>query len=339
MTRNEDRDRGLFNEVTDLLDKLSVMNADELKIAVKTLEEHPGLKDEQREELFELTLTILAERDPKEALALISEIAQNLSLGSRVTQLLTVPLSHLALEDSEAALEWIRAHDELGGADTSGLSHHVVEAVAERDIGTALKMAENLSMSKLMMTQAIEQSVYSSERASLYLSERKGRNSEEEKRVTAATLAGSFLMAKPEMAQEWLDSDEVEPALRASIIPLIAERGIARAESGWLDYLVKFKDGMERQAAGRLLGSWAQRDFRAAAEWINEQKAGPVKDGLVRSYAETLSGHEPAAAADWAEVLPEGEERKVLMKKIHDRWKVVDQEAAGAFAKKWQLED
>jgi len=58
----------------------------------------------------------------------------------------------------------------------------------------------------------------------------------------------------------------------------------------------------------------------------------------VKTYAETIAPHEPAAAVDWALTLPESSTRKKLLQKIHRSLKEKDPSAAATLAEEQQLE-
>ena len=87
-------------------------------------------------------------------------------------------------------------------------------------------------------------------------------------------------------------------------------------------------------STANLIRDWTRSDYRAAGEWVNSVDKGPKHDQAKAAYASTLAEHEPAAAADWAISLPEGNQRKKVQAKIYRHWKKKDPAAAEAYARK-----
>ena len=90
-----------------------------------------------------------------------------------------------------------------------------------------------------------------------------------------------------------------------------------------------------------LVSDWTKRDYQAAGEWLATTPDGPAKNTAIRSYAETISRHQPATAAQWAMKLPPGQDRDTTLKTIYQNWPKTDPaaiEAAAAFARQHGIE-
>jgi len=85
--------------------------------------------------------------------------------------------------------------------------------------------------------------------------------------------------------------------------------------------------------------TWTKKDYKAAGEWLNQAAEGPVKQAVVKAYAEMVAYQDPEVAAQWAVTLPAGKERDRVLKRVRDEWTKKDEAAAAEFARKNGMEE
>lgn len=74
-------------------------------------------------------------------------------------------------------------------------------------------------------------------------------------------------------------------------------------------------DGEQRiNSIASMVGSWAQRNFNAAANWLSEQKASPTRAAAIASFASEVRSVNPEAARIWAEEISVPELRRRTLK-------------------------
>ena len=92
-----------------------------------------------------------------------------------------------------------------------------------------------------------------------------------------------------------------------------------------------------RDNVDNLIGQWTQQDYLAAGRWLTAAPEGPAKQAAVSTYAGTVAEYEPKVAVQWADTLPEGEQRRRTYETILENWPKIDSAAAEAFAAKHGL--
>jgi hypothetical protein len=140
-------------------------------------------------------------------------------------------------------------------------------------------------------------------------------------------------------ASAWLKTAGLEATETEAITAAIGYRNTKGETGKWLDWMAaNLTEASRDERIASVMGEWTRGDFRAAAGWLGGAKDGPAKEAAVQSYAKTVAPYDPAAAAQWAETLPNQSKHAPLMREIHAKWKPVDPQAAAAFAARHGLD-
>jgi hypothetical protein len=120
-------------------------------------------------------------------------------------------------------------------------------------------------------------------------------------------------------ASQWITSANLTPTELESITEGLSH-SIKNEETGqWIDWVSqKLPAKASDSRIGELVSGWTQRDYQAAGKWLASTPASPTKNTAIRSYAETVSQHDPATATQWAMTLPPGPDRDATLKHIQD---------------------
>jgi hypothetical protein len=151
----------------------------------------------------------------------------------------------------------------------------------------------------------------------------------EQRTVLQEGAAYSWAIADPEGAVAWIRSLPAE------------EQGPLRETAGRTIMSMNPALGAEFRLEGAeekdkpqtyvwIAYEWAQKDSRAAAEWLMNQPQGPELDGARQSYANAVVQKDPAGAMDWAKSVQGEVQRGRAVEHIFQQWRVKDPTAAEA---------
>jgi hypothetical protein len=78
---------------------------------------------------------------------------------------------------------------------------------------------------------------------------------------------------------------------------------------------------------------WTREDYRAAGEWLAEASVEDATNrAAVGGYVEAVAPHDPRAAAQWVETLPQGDARRTAAETVFRSWRGEDEAAAKRLA-------
>lgn len=327
-------------EIVSFLDKLTNMSPNDLKTLVKVFSEDPSIKDETKRELVMMSIMMLSSDNPEAALALIAESAESMGLDGRSRHMLPMVLSQYASKDPEGAAAWIVENEETLGDDAGEIKNGIIAMAAQNNIGSALNLIDTLGIEDAAEAFAgLARGVTPGHQGEFIKALRDQKLDDKERDSALSSLASSPFIKDFDTASEWLAGPDLSDEEKAKITGSLHYYGVKDSAGQWLSWIAENQGSTEegKRATNQIIRGWTQENFVATGEWIQNQDDGPVKNQAVQTYAQTLAPHEPAAAADWAETLPAGEERTSLLTTIHSSLKEKDADAAAALAEKHQL--
>jgi len=317
-----------------------LLNSTELEMMIESLKGYSDLSDEEKQQMAMFSIMMLSSQSPETALDLIVK-GEDL-LGKEIPSefLIGAALGGLAKEDPMSALEWIKQNGDKVGGVTQQMKMQLLQGVAGQDLAAAFGMIDELDYeSPITGYSVLAQSVKTMDDVDVFLKEVEKVSYEEGERAGVhRVLASGPWMKDFEQAKTFLEGDSLSDETKNELIGGMQVYQLRGREGEWLGWLQEQKELEVQTTSTQLISGWARNDFRAAGEWLNEQEVGPNKQAMVKSYAQTLSEHEPEAAAAWAVTLPEGDERAGLYKKIYGTWMEKDRDAANDFAREHGLE-
>jgi hypothetical protein len=336
-------DESMQKRIFEILDGMLALDGSQLKILVAELRVAPGLNDEMRTGILGFAVMMLANDHPAAALALFTESSELMKDAGSSRHVISSALARWAQDDPMAALEWIRKNSkEHPDLVTDQTKRSVLAGAARQDPGLAFSLLGELdAKDRTMAVHGIAESATTSEQRKAVLMSLR----EHMKTLgpdAAASLSASTLNALGqgvsqeghEAALAWLEGAGLSPEEKAAFAQGV-QPWQAKGETGkWIEWMSKELPAEQTtQRVTLFMNQWARDDFKAAGQWLNNFQDGAAKDAAVKSYADTVAPYEPASAAEWALTLPEGQERKDLLTKIHGEWKSKDEAAAAEFAR------
>jgi len=330
----------LQKRAAEIIKQMVLLNSTELEMMIESLKGYSDLSDEEKQQMAMFSIMMLSSQSPETALDLIVK-GEDL-LGKEIPSefLIGAALGGLAKEDPMSALEWIKQNGDKVGGVTQQMKMQLLQGVAGQDLAAAFGMIDELDYeSPITGYSVLAQSVKTMDDVDVFLKEVEKVSYEEGERAGVhRVLASGPWMKDFEQAKTFLEGDSLSDETKNELIGGMQAYQLRGREGEWLGWLQEQKELEVQTTSTQLISGWARNDFRAAGEWLNEQEVGPNKQAMVKSYAQTLSEHEPEAAAAWAVTLPEGDERAGLYKKIYGTWMEKDRNAANDFAREHGLE-
>ncbi len=336
---NDDGTRSeVEKEALGFIDKLVSLQPSDFELLIATLQQDTSIDKEAKRDLIMMSIMMISSEHPETALSLASATGKEFGESDQIEYMLPMILSQYAAKDLNGAAGWLLENEEkLGSEKSEQMKAAILSMSARSNLKSALSMIDTLGFEN--PTQTLGQlgvGVNPGDQGA-FLKAIEDRNFDEEQRKTAISgLAHSPLMKDFSAATEWLDSPQLGEADRKTIIDSLSYQTVKENPGEWLDWVAKDETGSS-DATTNILSGWARADYISAGQWLQNQKPGPTKETAVHSYADTLAPYEPAAAAQWAETLPAGDDRTNLLQTIHSNLKKKDPVAAQALAAKHNL--
>ena len=346
--KGEAPDAEVQKRIFALLDEMLKLDSSQLEMLVGELRVAPDLDDDMRRGIVGLAIMMLANDHPREALALFTESADLVGKQGQGMHVVASALSKWARDEPMAALEWIREnkekHPDLVNEDTK---RSVVEGAARVDPRLAFQLVGEIGLKEIRNaadriagtaeTPAARTAVIGAMREHL-----EGVTDPEARRQflqgTLGKFGGMMMNEGFEASAEWLGKASLGEEERAAFVDGLSSWDGSEDTGRWIGWMEgKVPEDQFKRKTDELIRGWARSDYKAAGEWIGASEDGPTRQIAVRGYALAVAPYEPAAAAQWAETLPQGKDREEALKAIHSEWKKKDGTAAAEFARKHGL--
>ena len=326
-----------MKEIAEIIEKMSSFSPAEIRVLVKIISADGSIEQNSKLELIGFSTMMMASDNPESALAISLEARESLGAKSEEHDaMLQMILQQYAAKDPVSAAQWLSDNEDKMGEIDKGMKHRLVAAASKQDIGQAIGMIQTLKLGDDNSAYGSVASGVNSDNADTFIAALRDSDASDDQRAHALrALAGSELLKDFKTATEWLEgglnADELKTFTNS-----LHYHNVKDEPEKWLSWLASNEQPSEdeSEATKNIIAGWTRADFAATGEWLNSQPDGDLKDQSVYTYAQTLAEHEPAAAADWALTLTEGENRNALLKDILRSYEQKDPEAAAAFAEK-----
>ncbi len=145
----------------------------------------------------------------------------------------------------------------------------------------------------------------------------------------------SFVELSDWLGSANLSSDELVAATKG-----MQEKVRVGETAQWLDWLTKndIPDDVSKERAFELATRWAEKDYQAVGNWLNNSPYSPEKSGVASAYAAKIYPYNPEAAMQWIQTLPQGPDRTKALEAIYQDLPQ-GSDAAEAFARENGLEE
>lgn len=325
-------------EALGFIDKLVSLQPADFEVLIATLQQDTSIDKEAKRELIMMSIMMISSEHPETALSLATATGKEMGESDQIQYMLPMILTQYASKDPNGAAGWILANeDKLDSEKSEQMKAAILSISARTDIKSAISMIDTLGFENpAEILTGLGAGVTPGDQRT-FLKAIGDKNLDEEQRKEAVSgLANSPLMNDFSAATEWLNGPELGQEDRKTIIDSLSYQSVKDNPGEWLDWVAEDKSE-STEATTNILSGWTRADYISAGQWLQNREAGPAKDTAVHSYADTLAPYEPAAAAQWAETLPPGDDRTELFQTIHSNLKKKDPTAARALAEKHQL--
>lgn len=336
-------DQEMQKRIMDLIGGILDLDANQLKVLVNEVRDAPDMSADMRSGMVGFAVMMLANDHPATALNLLAESSDLLKESGMSRHVVAGALQKWAESDPKAAIEWTRKnakdHPEMVTDETKkgilagaarldpALAFTLVTELDLKDgssLGSAVAEAANTPEQRTAVMAALRE----------HLKTLDGKDRLAMLSTTMSALGGKAAQEGFSASTAWLGSTNLsaeEFEGFANGISYWQAKGDTGKWLDWMDGKVP-ADKLDNKVRS-LMDQWTQQDYKAAGQWINDTKDGPVKNAAIRSYANSVAPYEPASAAEWALTLPENPERQELLGTIHAQWVKKDPAAAAKFAK------
>jgi hypothetical protein len=234
-----------------------------------------------------------------------------------------------ARRDPDAVWRWYQANREASEGDPNSQMtlSAVFAGMASKDLDGALTRLNTLSEQERAMAVNGLSSMAWDETSRGRLIDRAASLPPETRKQLQENVIRSWAMSDPEAAVKWLRSRpaEEQPGLRNAAGQMVMMADPKRGA----DLLLEGVGEKDRpRVYDQIVGQWAYRDPRGAAEWLTKQPQGQELDGARRSFVMIVSNRDPSAAMDWAKSIVNPEQRTSSIQQAYTTWRTRDATAA-----------
>lgn len=337
------------DKAMDLMNRLMLLDASQLKLVISGLRDDKSLTEESRRNMIGFAIMMLGDDHPAAALSLYGESADLLGGGIMGQQVVATALAAWAKDSPLAALEWIRAneaaHPEVANEDAK---RTILASTALTNPKLAFKLLAEMKLAdpSAAIGALVESGKTPEQRTAIlgalreHLADLPDSGERDDILQESLESMGRNLSNESfDAVKSWIAASRLTPAESARFAAGLSYFNTKQDTGRWIEWMsgnLPEKDAKE--CADNLIGQWTQQDYMAAGKWLAAAPEGPGKTASVATYAVTVAEYEPQVAVQWALTLPEGAERKATLESIYQNWPKSDAKAAAGFAQKYGVD-
>lgn len=343
-------DSAMQKRIFEIIGEMVELDAAQLKTLVAELQAMPDVDEEMRRGIIGFAIMTMAESHPAGALAMATESAGALGKNGPGQHVVSTALAKWSEDNPKAALEWVKANaKDHPDMVTDHSKQGILTGVARTDPRLAFQMIADLELKDAGEAggKIIQAAKTPAERSAALAALREHVKGLSDAKAGEA-LVDSSLRSLGQAVQKdgydasaaWIESAKLTPKETESMVDGMGWWQVKEDTGKWIDWMHgKLPEERFKPKVAEMIGNWTKQDYKAAGEWINASKDGPVRQAAAQAYAVTVAPYEPDSAAQWAESLPPGKDRDEAFKTIYSQWKQKDENAAAEFARKHGLGD
>ncbi len=348
---NRKPDEASQTRYRDCFARISALDASSLKILVAELLASPELDGKKRaEQVVHLLRMVLANKDPRAALAFVMEHSAALKKANHIEYVISDSLGNWAKDDPLAAVAWMKKNAaEFPAAMKVQARGNVFHSTAEKDPRLAFTLIAELGLnesdSRSQMCTIVIAATTDEERNATLAALREYQEAHKDDKTTrqaAEDTVGYFAWGFREdgfdAGSKWLASANLTPKELDRFCGELTLNYNGNEHAQWIEWIGEHTPpGKGDQQIINLIGGWTEQDYEDAGKWLRAAAEGPAKNAAIRGYALTIYKHDRETTMRWIMTLPPDERREktlqfILVSKLRD-----DPEAAAAFAKEHGL--
>ena len=344
----DDGNLKLREEIMSVMESLADLGSGELKIFINDMRVAGELEENMRRGILSFSIALLADHDPRGALAILTE-SEDFQVDRSTTGIIATALSRWAESDPMSALDWVKKNpDKFAESSSTDINKAIIKGAATQNPALAFTLLAEMDpdMKSGIAGQIAEVARTNQDRTVLLEALRHQLStmgdSVEASRLRDSVLGnlrglvdqGNFDAASTWLSDSSMSSDEI------SSFSSVLQYGSVKGESGdWIGWLAENAPSkVVSERVPQMMAEWTRQDFKSAGEWLLGAPNDAAKAPAVRAYAETVAAYEPKAAEQWALTLPAGEQRKATLQSIKNSWPGDDPAGKADFAKRHGLD-
>ena len=318
----ETTNAAMQDRILKALESLGSLDTGQLKFLIEAFRDADDLTENMRRGLLSFAVGALSDRNPKDALELLSHEQDELPVDDFTrSSLIAASLAKWSETDPTGALEWVRASS-LDFMEQKSMETALVHGAARTDMRFALGMIREFDLSaKPGLVAKIAGDLKSlSERTNLLrlMKEQGGLFGQEERNGVLVTMGKEIGKSGYEEGSRWIK----ENGFSETEITKLIEGGMVSHAKGdqvgqWVEWM---GENLSEEPRERLINSnvtgWTKKDHRAAGEWLATLPDGAAKPPAIAAFAKTVAAYDPEIAAQWAMTLPPGNQRDGILKEV-----------------------
>lgn len=310
-----------FRILPDLLRVVEDLSVEELIEVAEGMKLESAGRDEPQTITRMILLALAGEQDPQ-------RVMRNPEM-MKDRQMREMLLGTLARRDPEAARRWVEASD-MSDREKQEFASVLAFKTLRTDLDAGLKLLrENKAAGNTSFGPSDAMPVDKALIPDLLVAMKKPENADvlgflEKLMLSTAMLDGGVKSAREQVEAMDLSKEELGAFLernRHQLVNTQPEETLA-----WLRDVQSPED--QAKLLPDMVGSWAERDFNAAGEWLGRMEASPVKDATIERYVQTVVRVDPQAALVWAGTISESGMRAIATVSAVEQWIARDRPAA-----------
>lgn len=336
-----------MKRVVAMMERLSALNADELKHLIAELRTSTELDGDARDGAVNRALFSLASNHPQAALAFLIKSDETLVDRPMCIGFIGTALSGWVKDDPVGAVKWVQQQsDQHSNLITDEVKRPLIVSVAGQDPKLAFQALDDLKFKDHSIAVASIMSAGKTPAARTdalqALREYTTGLTDARKRDKAlgaglSSLAEHAARENFQQGSQWIDSAKLSPAELQNLGSSISAHNIQTPDTGrWVEWLgSRVPSEKTSNRISEMIDAWTQKDYIEAGKWLNSTPDGPTKQAAVRGYVQAVAAYEPETAAQWAMTLPASKDRDRSLRQIYQKWPKNDpaaKAAAEAFA-------
>lgn len=275
------------------------------------------------EDMVAMILRVISiEYDPKSFVTLV----ERGELSGPEREMWTTGINAWARQDPRGALEWLEKNrDHAHPADYVAVCSHL----QNQDMGKTVQILASLD--RQMRDEALRSLLSANGAKGPEYVDHAHRVEDEQarRRIMGAGVGAVMLREGLDAGGRVLEGigDDADRAHATGVAAAIAVDARPKETMDWL-LSMPVENDLYRAAVGQSLRVWAHKDYEAAAGWLGELNASPVKDEALRAFSSTILGADPRAATMWAAEIADPVMRASTLETSVAIWRQKDPEAA-----------
>ncbi len=314
-----------------------------LKVFITDILTDKSLLEIMRAERALKLLPILAKKDPETALALFREFYTTIKFSPGAGNIIPECLGAWAKNDPFAAVKWIEENALEYPTAMEQSQDIIFRSAAEKDPMIAFSLIEHLQLNSekaySAMLMVVTAAKTHEDRDITLAAFREFRDANEDNKEIAQAVDqtfGYFSWSLAEVgfdaATKWIDGAKLSPWELDRVCARLSLNYDGDEPAQWIEWMgARFPLAQGDSHVMDMFRCWTHQDYEAAGNWLASAPENPTKKAAIRSYAQAIFPHDPAAAVQWLMTLPPGRDRDETFKTIHMNWPKDDPAGKEAF--------